>query len=152
MRGRRRNGAGKEGEVRQGQVIEKESGGREKSSFSREIASQISRENYPIVSGPTLPLCQPRISSPGLHNRLFVSPFYPCRSSAAQRGQLSVRLFHPLVEMVEGGREEKVAFGYIVNFSSSFYLLVLSLSISLSFSGCGRFLLEHLFAVSSVTL
>lgn len=151
MRGRR-NGAGKEGEVRQGQVIEKESGGREKSSFSREIASQISRENYPIVSGPTLPLCQPRISSPGLHNRLFVSPFYPCRSSAAQRGRLSVRLFHPLVEMVEGGREEKVAFGYIVNFSSSFYLLVLSLSISLSFSGCGRFLLEHLFAVSSVTL
>lgn len=140
MRGRRRNGAGKEGEVRQGQVIEKESGGREKSSFSREIASQISRENYPIVSGPTLPLCQPRISSPGLHNRLFVSPFYPCRSSAAQRGRLSVRLFHPLVEMVEGGREEKVAFGYIVNFSSSFYLLVLSLSISLFLDAVDFFL------------
>lgn len=50
--------------------------------FSREIASQISRENYPIVSAPghTLP---PSYFIPQLHNRLFVLRFYSPSSQVA---------------------------------------------------------------------
>lgn len=92
----------------------------------REIASQISRENYPIVSGPTLPLCQPRISSPGLHNRLFVSPFYPCRSSAAETRPAVRPSFSPSCgNGGKEGRERKSGlwiYIYIVNFSPLLFL------------------------------
>lgn len=118
-------------------------------SFSREIASQISRENYPIVSAPTLPLFQPRISSRGGYIigflfHLFILAAVP---RPAVRPSFSTLLWKR-EQGAKEGEKKKWPFGYIVNFSSS----LCPFPPSLSLCGRGRFLLEHLFAVSSVTL
>lgn len=95
-------------------------------SFSREIASQISRENYPIVCRGRppprpLPVAATSYFIPRLHNRLFVSRFYPRCGSQPPPARVGARgaTFLPprrggtsAGRRTRGGDGEKVPQGY----------------------------------------